>query len=476
MEYIYGSGGKKELGTPGDKKEPKKPKLEINVQVKNNKSDIIHIVEEVVDVCSNFDKLAYPDAIDKKSLSDSSQVLALLNDKRVFLKIFTQKSLKPYNGLLVEAAIYFCAIAKLIKNYCPFFIKPISYQECDGFLYRLIEKEKKDPLITREDEIAINKIIQTFDDDQVYKLQPNMVYEYRKKLHPFNERSYIIINEQLKTTDLNFYKWFETFHSLELYQSFYFQLLWTLACFERIGLRHNDLHGQNIYIRRLNVPEIFPFTFVYQGELKIVYLKTNIKIIVNDFDRSTIVNVTNNTRLNSSCKTGFGCQTPNYGFDLVRIICYSREFLRKFKPLATEQRTRLKTLLGFLKSLFTIQGKNFYDYKFGEACQIEPKDILIQNLIYDGYDKKTFIDSLDFNDDGELIYDYDYIKILSTSSFFESIRSYNPNPKDLEDFIPEERKGVIYKLPDSSVKKEIDRSIIEKFPSIVYSSLLSQNK
>jgi hypothetical protein len=62
------------------------------------------------------------------------------------------------------------------------------------------------------------------------------------------------------------------------------QIYWTLACFNRIGLRHNDLHTHNILIRKLSKPE--DFSFQYQGKIRTVTTPYIVKIY--DFDRGSI--------------------------------------------------------------------------------------------------------------------------------------------------------------------------------------------
>jgi hypothetical protein len=63
-----------------------------------------------------------------------------------------------------------------------------------------------------------------------------------------------------------------------------FQVLYTIACFERVGLKHNDLHLNNIFIQ--NYEE--PIQFNYQIGDQIVSFKTTKLVKIIDFDRSSI--------------------------------------------------------------------------------------------------------------------------------------------------------------------------------------------
>lgn len=65
----------------------------------------------------------------------------------------------------------------------------------------------------------------------------------------------------------------------------YFQTLYTLTAFSRIGLRHNDIHTGNVRI--LECPKN-PFKIAYKLKNRTIYCKTPHLCLVNDFDRSGI--------------------------------------------------------------------------------------------------------------------------------------------------------------------------------------------
>lgn len=70
-----------------------------------------------------------------------------------------------------------------------------------------------------------------------------------------------------------------------------FQVLWTLECFNRIGLRHNDLHKDNIMVMKHKRPKnsyrIFKYTCLKTMTKKILYVPAlDYEVRIFDFDRS----------------------------------------------------------------------------------------------------------------------------------------------------------------------------------------------
>jgi hypothetical protein len=63
-----------------------------------------------------------------------------------------------------------------------------------------------------------------------------------------------------------------------------FQVLYTIACFERVGLKHNDLHYGNIMIQRLKEP----VELSYEINGVVVSFTTNLVVKIIDYDRSCI--------------------------------------------------------------------------------------------------------------------------------------------------------------------------------------------
>lgn len=77
--------------------------------------------------------------------------------------------------------------------------------------------------------------------------------------------------------------WADEFDNLHIL----FQVLYTIACFERVGLRHNDLHPGNICIKTLDVAS----TVKYQIGGKVVSFTTKKLATVVNYELSSIYNV-----------------------------------------------------------------------------------------------------------------------------------------------------------------------------------------
>lgn len=463
--------------SPG--KEKKNKEIRENVQVRNDGKDLVSITEGIVNVCLNFKALSNPKAVSSTSRSKSSQVLGLLKGKNVFLKIFSQNSITN-NGPIVEGAIYVCAISKLIQKSCPFFIQPLAYQECDGFINRLIKKYYDSNDLDPKD--ILESIINKIEGSRLANVSSSELQQTLLDIHPENERSYIIINEQLGETDVTLSTWLETPHSLESYQAVYFEIFWTLLCMEKLGLRHNDLHTGNIYVRNLKEERVFPFRFKSNKKTYDVFLKTRYKVLIYDFDRSTIIGLTDNTFLQTLCDKGWGCQTENFGYDLTKLICYSynkllalsqsKQFLElifKNPQIGETYSQGIAKTIEFISGFFNIQGKDFSKVsvptsRYGEYCVYPPKDVLLSILKIQKY-PNSFVNDLKFLKN-ELVFDFDYAKILATNSFFESIRNFQI--AGLKNVVYDKTPTVTYSVPNDKLIKEIYTCIREQFPQIVY--------
>jgi len=86
-----------------------------------------------------------------------------------------------------------------------------------------------------------------------------------------------------------------------------FQVLYTLACFDRVGLRHNDLHTCNILVQTL--PEEKEFRYEFSGTT--VSFKSSRLVKIIDYDHSCIYHreVERNGMLDS-----MGCEGQYNGY------------------------------------------------------------------------------------------------------------------------------------------------------------------
>ena len=63
-----------------------------------------------------------------------------------------------------------------------------------------------------------------------------------------------------------------------------FQVLYTLLCFERVGLNHNDMHRNNMMV--ISLPE--PVNFCYEFDKEFITFESNYLVKIIDYDRATI--------------------------------------------------------------------------------------------------------------------------------------------------------------------------------------------
>src|SRR5207253_2919906 len=66
------------------------------------------------------------------------------------------------------------------------------------------------------------------------------------------------------------------------------QLYWTLCCFERFGISHNDLHLENILLKIISKPEVLSFLFEeIDHTWTLVRLQTRYLVKIYDMDQAS---------------------------------------------------------------------------------------------------------------------------------------------------------------------------------------------
>lgn len=119
------------------------------------------------------------------------------------------------------------------------------------------------------------------------------------------------------------------------YGDILFQVLWTLLCFQDVGLRHNDLHTGNIFVRNMGRAK----TYVYVLSEEVAFsLTTNTHVLIYDFDRSDKVStevmpceiINPHNKIFDCPQLGAGCRDGRVGNgDLIRFL---RFFLKLQLP------------------------------------------------------------------------------------------------------------------------------------------------
>jgi len=427
--------------------------LIINKERKGDK--VFEFLQNTIDLCKDFTNVELTEALGKEGSSLSAQVIGNLNDRRLFIKVFTQSGIDTtkdeddpigYNNLLVEAAIYSCVVPRLIEKHTPFLIKPIAYQECDGLIGRLRkELDFEFDLRMKDELIYLLSRLESIDgvnDDNEDKVNEKI----RNKLYSSSNRAYLLTLEQINTQTTTQYKnWIMKQRDLQSYQSAWFQLVWTLLCFERINFRHNDLHWENIYVEELAEPRTMFFELKTLNQSFYFKLPVRYKLLIYDYDRSTIPGLINNTVLVRLSEYGFGSDLKNYGYDATRITCFTKTGVQDVEK--EDPKYSASPLLGFLKNFEKVNGKPIPPKENESFCRYPQKSDLKEK----GLDK-------DFMFEGEeLKYDFDYVQILTSDVFFRDFKI---------EMLP--TNEMVYTLPTQETIDSITACIKEQFPQILY--------
>lgn len=419
------------------------------VNKERNGDSVLSFLESNIDVCNEFVKMYSMQTLDQRSSSYSGQILGTLKDKKLFVKVFTSNVIeKTYNNLLVEAAIYSCVVPLLLKKHTPFLLKFLAFQECDGLFRRL-----KQELVYQSDlglKTEINTLLTRLE--KIEGVSPDNLQETNdkvlEKFYDSGTRAYLLVLEQIdSSTTVKYEDWIMVQRTLNVYQSVWFQLVWTLLCFEKIGLRHNDLHWTNIYVQDLG--ETREEVFELKTKTKTFYFRVPVryKLLIFDYDRSTIPGFIHNTILKDLAPFGFGGETPNYGYDATRITCYTKSGLRDLEEEDPAFSSTTNSLIAFLKNFERSNGKEI-PLGHNEYCNYPTKDTFVQEKRDQG---------LNFTKQ-ELVFNFDYTAILTQDSFFEPLRS---NEVPLV-------KTNMFVLPDEKTNEELRSCIRTNFPEILY--------
>jgi hypothetical protein len=287
------------------------------------------------------------------------------------------------NSGLVESLVYKVIVTHLIKNNTPYVINFIAFSKCQGFIDNLHRR------------IAFLKLSKSEDDQETAERLEIL----SDSLHSIGEQegitvdnsvTYILMTEKakvvLKTEPPVFFEsWLKGKHTLREYQEVLFQVVWTLACFQKIGLRHNDLHPKNIFVERGSSKNYNTFKYEKKpGES--IYFKVpafnNLKFY--DYDRASVTGsslkenaILTNTSLQrmvnetSICSVGYGCNVYNPGFDLYVIFCGIHYFQKDNGD---------PKLIAFLKKWLKQMVNDYDQHQDNDKCQPGDKEVLVNVL------------------------------------------------------------------------------------------------
>ena len=201
----------------------------------------------------------------KGSASDSVILFGEIDIKRkktpVAFKIVFKSKIEQSNSLIVEQQIYINVVENLINNlhtpHLTSFIGLVKSCDTDSLL------EKLNPVEIRNFKAAMRTI---YEED-----------------YDLNNASLLILGKSGGKT-FRAYLLEKTLSTSDKF-SLLFQIFYTLRCFEKIGLSHNDLHMDNIFVDKLEVPQE---RIYYISDNKWVKILVQYDVKIYDFDRGSI--------------------------------------------------------------------------------------------------------------------------------------------------------------------------------------------
>lgn len=177
-------------------------------------------------------------------------------------------------------------IAAFILDFvCPASLTASSTSKTSSWaasIYDYVIVKQKDPNTTLVENVSLNKYFNNFG--------PYILNSYDIFLLEMFENGRFLLNfliELFKGSDNQIY---DNFLAIMV------QITFTLVCFARIGLIHNDLHLGNMFVQKLGKPTDFYYVLTdASGTItKIINIRTEYLVKIFDFDRSYTFGIKNN--------------------------------------------------------------------------------------------------------------------------------------------------------------------------------------
>jgi hypothetical protein len=121
--------------------------------------------------------------------------------------------------------------------------------------------------------------VKTFESEEISMREMAKIESWESEEYLDNSSGQILVIKNVGPTTL-WSIWEEECQNPQIT----FQVLYTIACFERVGLKHNDLHLNNIFIQ--NYEE--PIKLNYQIDGQVISFETTKLVKIIDYDRSSI--------------------------------------------------------------------------------------------------------------------------------------------------------------------------------------------
>lgn len=194
-----------------------------------------------------------------------------------------------YNGNMVEALIYTELISKLLENQMtPHVVAPYAYVSCKNFIEQLKPKAKMFGKTGDYERLLakINEMQEGLGEEYFDNMHLLCIEKVTGKVITFND----FIFAHLKDETPNPFSEKLPQTTEDDFKNVIFQVLYSLYIFNKSGLRHNDLHLDNILVQYLDDPVYHEYVVEHEGKNTSFYLKIQYKAFLIDFDGSSVTN------------------------------------------------------------------------------------------------------------------------------------------------------------------------------------------
>lgn len=257
-------------------------KIAVDKLIKHNVPEITEFGKELFE--DEFPNISYP--IDELNFPKPGVSVSMLMDFEkdgvdCILKFYLRPS--PFNnGSLVESIVYTKIISKLLLlQMTPHLPKPYFHTIDKNFPFKEIQKRQ-----AADRQVTMREKFESMKNSAMDGFQN---HAHSRQNYPKQTSEYHLLCIEKVPGVTSFNDFLRDYKDNEkAIQSVLFQILYTLYIFNQIGMRHNDLHGENVLVQTLKTP-IYHKYIVDDGNVPIeFYLKIKHKAYVIDFDRATV--------------------------------------------------------------------------------------------------------------------------------------------------------------------------------------------
>jgi hypothetical protein len=317
------------------------------------------------------------DLIEHSKRASSRDVLYFIP---VALKIFyPPPDPQLNNSLKTEATIYEYLTKNLyLKKHTPHLIRHIAHLTCTD-IKGMIDNISQDETLKKQLTSALLKL----KNDTNFDLRAFGSAIQDKGVQTTDPLTVLAVEQALNSkTGYAFLEFFidnpSTPMPPNILKILVFQILWTLECFNRIGMRHNDLHMNNFFVQLYNPDEAnYNYSYTLPDGKTFYFTTVPFSVKIFDFDRSNIEGVTDNTLLSRGnpselCNKIGICRGPNPKYDTLKFLCTLYTWLEEERKSNPEFDQFIETNIS--KDLFTYLQQNAAKNKRIDECVLLSAD------------------------------------------------------------------------------------------------------